>query len=147
MASFTVIRPRDDAMTQQCADWADDFCANAQTHGHNLGIDLDGAYTSVDQPAVLAAVHQPADLVLYFGHGDTDCWPTVIQRTVESSNVSAISGKPVVSVACKTACILAGAAITAGATAWLGFTISVPVLAPHRNVDPIGESLVRELSA
>jgi hypothetical protein len=144
MGSFTVIRPQDDFLTQQCARWAADFITHA-TPAHSLVMDLDGSKTWADQSAVLAAVAQPAGLLLYFGHGETDCWLTGGQRTIDIANVSTLAKKTVISIVCKTSCILAGAAITGNATAWLGFTIVFPILSPYSNIDPIGDALVRAL--
>ncbi len=141
MGYFTVIRPQDDAVTEQCAVWAEDFIHDALRAAHHLDTDLDGAQTPTHRSAVLAAVQQAADLVLYFGHGDYNCWLTEGQPTITTADVSAFADKAVVSIACKTSSILAGAAITGGATAWLGWTSRFPVLPPHLNVDSIGETL------
>lgn len=145
MGFYVLIRPQDDALSQQASTWAGELLKAAAMAAHTLVDDCDGSRPA-DQAEVLRSVALQADLVFYFGHGTLDAWLTDAQQTVNCTNAGAIRGKAVVAVACKTGSVLAGAAITAGVTAYLGFTIAVPVLPPHRNVDPIGDAFVSALS-
>jgi hypothetical protein len=141
VGSFTFIRPSDDADASQASDWADDLINKFTANGHTIAKDVDDS-TPADTKNIVAAVRGKTDLICYFGHGDEHSWLTNSTPTFDASNVVAATGKAVVSVACKTGCNLGPAAITAGALAWLGFTIKVAIMAPHKNVDPIGDAIV-----
>jgi hypothetical protein len=145
VGSYIVIRPQDDAVAQQVSDWADMLMKHPGFVTHACVDDVDSARPA-NQVQILAALGRLAEVVLYFGHGDTDRWLTGNQVTLDVSNVSGAAGKAVVSIACKTGSLLAGNAITGGVTAWLGFTVRVPVLPAHKNVDPIGDAFVQALS-
>jgi hypothetical protein len=146
MGRYVVIRPEDDANAQRASEWCDNLMSHSSFAGHKCVEDVDGS-SPADQANVSAALGQTAELVLYFGHGDESSWTTSGSATLDTSNVSgAASQKAVVSVACKTSCLLGPAAITGGVTAWLGFTTKVPVTDKHKGADPIGDGLVEALS-
>jgi hypothetical protein len=144
VGSFVVIRPSDDAPARQASDWCDDLIA-LLTPAHHKAADVSDR-TPAGASQVQTAAATACDVVFYFGHGSFDRWVTSGTTTLDASSASALSGKPVVSIACKTARDLGPDAITAGATAWLGFTIKVPVIKPHRTKDPLGEAIVNALS-
>jgi len=145
MGSFTLVRPKDDAAARQSSDWCDSLCSNLTTNGHSKIDDVDD--TSPPNTAnILAAIGKKGDLICYFGHGDGAAWLTAGMPTLDGRNVSAASGKAVVSIACKTGIHLGPDAITAGAICWLGFTIKVPVMSPHKLRDPFGDAIVNGLS-
>ena len=144
-SSFSTIRPQDDANSQQCSDWADNLITSLTASGHTKAIDVDNL-TPADTPNIVAALKSSSNLICYFGHGDESNWLTHNATTVDKSNVSAAAGKAVVSVACKTARGLGPDAITAGVEAWLGFTCKVPVITPHKGVDPVGDAIVDGLT-
>lgn len=145
MGVFSVIRPRDDAEARQSSDWCDALILELMRHGHRKGSDVDDR-TPADVQHVLSALSRPADLVCYFGHGDGVSWRTSQTATLDTSSAHHTQGKAVVSIACRTACGLGPAAVTGGASSWLGFTIDVVVMAPHKTVDPFGDALVGALA-
>jgi hypothetical protein len=145
VASFVIIHPQDDASAQQASDWGNDFARQLVNGGHTSAGDVDQS-TPATAAAIAAVLRGSADLVCYFGHGDEDSWLTNSSHTIDSSNVHAAVGKPVVSIACKTTRRLGPDAITAGVISWLGFSISVAVIAPHKHSDPIGEAIVGGLA-
>jgi hypothetical protein len=140
MGDLVVVRPRDDDHARQASDWCDELVAALSIDGHNVVVDVDDT-APADSQTIRAALVQAARLIVYFGHGDERSWLTLGAPTVDSTNVDAVAGKAVVSVACRTGKVLGPDAITAGAVAWLGFTIKVPVIAPHKNRDPIGDAI------
>jgi len=145
MANFIVVRPRDDTSARQASDWCDALVSELSQNGHTLVEDVDDTSPpKVSQ--ILAALARNGLLVCYFGHGNNDNWLTSGNVTVDKSNVSAAAGKAIVSIACKTGRNLGSDALTAGVRAWLGFTVRVPVLAPHKNRDPIGNTMVDALA-
>lgn len=146
MGSFAVVRPRDDADAQQASDWCDDLVTKLTGDGHSKIADVDDRMPPNTANIVAALGLLAVDLVCYFGHGDEHSWLTNQSSTVDASNVKAAQGKAVVSVACKTACNLGPAAITSGVVSWLGFTIKVVVMRPHKTVDPVGDAIVGGLS-
>jgi hypothetical protein len=148
VGSFTIIRPSDDANARQSAHWGDVLIGKFTANGHTKGADVDGrtGRTPPNTKNIVAAVSAKTDLVCYFGHGDEDSWLTSSAPTLDASNVVSANGKAVVSVACKTGCNLGPAAITGGAIAWLGFTIKVAIIAPHKNIDPICDAIVDGLN-
>lgn len=119
--------------------------ADLQAQGHLLISDIDDS-SPADKSNIVAALKQTSDLVLYFGHGTEDSWLTNAKATADSSNISSASGKSVVSVACKTGRQLGPDAVTAGSTAWLAFTIKVPVISVYKTKDPLGEAIVDALA-
>jgi hypothetical protein len=145
LATFTIIRPRDDADARQSSDWADLLITNLTIHGHSKVNDVDDT-TPADTANIVAALGGSTDLIFYFGHGDEDNWVTGSASTVNAGNVTAANAKAVVSIACKTACNLGPTAITGGAIAWLGFTIKIAIIAPYTNIDPIGDAIVAGLT-
>ena len=145
MSSFSVIRPRDDAEAQQASDWADNLVQEFTNAGHFLTTDVDDT-TPADAANVLGVLGGADPLVCYFGHGDANSLLANGSATADVKTIQAMTGMAIVAIACKTASGLAPAAIKAGAEAWLGFTISLPVIAPHKGVDPIGEAIVRGLA-
>lgn len=145
MANLVVIRPRDDATTQQASDWCDALINRLSANGHTVVADVDDT-SPPDTAQIHSALRHNCQLACYFGHGDRDSWLTAGTVTIDKSNVSAAARKAVVSIACKTGRNLGSDAITSGVRAWLGFTVRVPVLAPHKNVDPIGDTMVDALA-
>jgi hypothetical protein len=145
MGSFTTICPRDDAEARRASDWCADLRARLEAGGHWSAHIVDDR-TPADRPAVELGLQTPVDLVLYFGHGATDAWLTDGAKTLDPSNVGTVAPQALVSIACLTGRDLGPEAVRAGATAWLGFTIMVPVVDPHKNVDPIGEAIVQGLA-
>jgi hypothetical protein len=145
MGDFVLIRPRDDAASQQASDWANDLINILNSKGHSVVVDVDDT-TPPDATNIVTAVGKTADVVFYFGHGDETSWLTKGGSTLSASNASGIVAGAVVSVACKTGCSFGPSAITAGVRSWLGFTIKVPVIAPHKTKDPIGEAIVNGIA-
>jgi hypothetical protein len=145
MGDFAVIRPKDDPASQQSSQWCDDLVGQLIQAGHNLVADVDD-YTPPSSLQIDAALKGSYDIVFYFGHGNEDAWLTNAQVTIDASNISSASGKTVVSIACKTGQKLGPNAITAGVNSWLGFTIKVPVLAAHKNQDPLGDAIAAVLA-
>ena len=144
MGDFTVVRPRDDADAQQASDWCNDLVTELTKSGHTKIADVNDQTPPTTRHILNA--FKPAALIFYFGHGDEHNWLTNQAKTLDDSNVSVTKGKAVVSIACKTACNLGPAAITAGAVAWLGFTGKVAVIRPHKTRDPIGNAIVGALA-
>jgi hypothetical protein len=140
MGTFSIIRPKDDSSACQASDWADRLDADFRTFGHSLTRDIDDT-TPADATNVLGVFGGLVNLICYFGHGNEDSLLTKGLPTVDKASISLTPGVAVVSVACKTGTNLGPAAITAGANAWLGFTIKVPVIAPHRTIDTIGDAV------
>ena len=140
MGDVIVIRPRDDGDAKQASDWCDALVAKLESDGHTVVEDV-ADHTPAEEAEIVAALGRQAALVLYFGHGDETSWLTYDQATVDGANVKAAAKKAVVSIACKTGHSLAPAAIGAGVSAWLGFTMKVPVVAPHKHADPVGEAI------
>jgi hypothetical protein len=145
MSSFALIRPGDDARAQQASDWADSVAGNFIAAGHAKSTDVDDL-TPADRGNIVAALGSSGNLICYFGHGDEHSWLTAGIGTVRSSDFASATGKAVVSIACKTGRNLGPDAITAGVEAWLGFTINVAVIAPHKGFDPIGDAVVGGVS-
>lgn len=145
MGTFAVVRPRDDQRAKQAAGWCDQLINRLRGNRHGLSGDVDDT-TPPTTTNILAVMTSTVDLVCYFGHGDENSWLTSQAATVNATNVRAASGKAVVSVACKTGRNLGPDAVTAGVVAWLGFTVKVPIIAPHRNIDPIGDAIVNGLA-
>jgi hypothetical protein len=145
MGSIIIIRPRDDAASQQASDWADDLVKKLIKNGHTIAADVNDQ-TPPNKGKIASAINKAADVIFYFGHGDEDSWLTNWKSTLDASNVSSANGKTVISVACKTACKIGPNAITAGVKSWLGFTINVAVISPHKNADPIGDAIVKGLA-
>lgn len=145
MGTFIIIRPKDDAASKQASDWADRLVQELQAQRHKMVVDVDDQ-TPPNKGNISNALIRAADLVCYFGHGDESRWLTHSKGTIDGSSVHSARAKAVVSVACKTACKLGPDAITAGVSAWLGFTIMVAAISPHKNVDPIGDAVVDGLS-
>lgn len=145
MGHFIVVRPKDDAVSQQASDWCDQLVSRFTPKSHILAQDVDDT-TPADRVNIQSALGTTASLVCYFGHGDENSWLTHSAPTIDAANVAAAGGKAVVSIACKTACNLGPTAITGGAVAWLGATINVPVISPHRTIDPFGDAIVDGLS-
>ena len=141
MSFFSLIRPRDDGTANQASDWGDRLACDFRAYGHSLVSDVDDT-TPPDTANILAVLSSMATLVCYFGHGDEDSLLTGGSPTVDISSIRVATGIAIVSVACKTGNNLGPAAITAGADAWLGFTVKVPVIAPHRSIDTIGDAIV-----
>jgi hypothetical protein len=145
MGNVVMIRPRDDAASQQASDWANDLQNTLTQSGHSIVVDVDDM-TPASASTILAAVGKSADLVCYFGHGDETSWLTGGASSLSASNASSIRAGAVVSVACKTGCKFGPSAITAGVRSWLGFTIRVPVIPPHKTKDPMGDAIVNGLA-
>jgi peptidase C25-like protein len=145
MGGFIVIRPKDDAAARQSSDWCDSLCARLSANGHLKTADIDDL-SPPDATHILGAFAKGGELICYFGHGDEAAWLTSDVPTIDTTNVKAARAKSVVSIACKTAKVLGPDAITAGVTCWLGFTIKVPVMSPHKSRDPIGDAIVDGLS-
>jgi len=141
---FVVIHPEDDAAAEQAAKWCSELVDELVAAGHELIEDVN-EQTPADSASIEAALEMPAELVCYFGHGTPDSWQTDGQTTIESGNVGRAAGKTVVSIACLTGRNLGPDAVTAGVSSWLGITIKVPVLPPHKNVDPMGSAFVSGL--
>jgi Peptidase family C25 len=145
MGAFLVIRPGDDAAARQAAEWCSELADRLVAAGHELIGDVD-ELTPAHSPEILTALQTDAELVCYFGHGASDSWRTDDLATIDSANVGVAAGKVVISVACLTGRGLGPDAITAGVRSWLGFTIKIPVIAPHVSVDPIGEAFANGLA-
>ena len=145
MGAFITICPQDDAGARQAATWCHELQAELEAKGHWFANWVDER-TPADRAGIESALRERANLVVYVGHGASDAWLTHDQPTVDRSNVRAAAEKAVVCIACLTSRELAPEAITAGVTVWLGFAIKVPVIDPHKNVDPIGEAIVRGLT-
>jgi hypothetical protein len=141
VGAFAVVRPQDDATARQVSDWCDALVAELVARGHVLVDEVDEA-TPAEAAEIERALRAGAELVLYFGHGSRDAWRTNGRPTIYSGNVGAAAGKAVVSIACLTGRELGPDAVAAGLVAWLGFTIAFPVLAPHKNADPFGATIV-----
>lgn len=145
MGDFAVIRPKDDAAAQQASDWCDQLVSDLLGAGHICVSDIDDTSPATSLN-ISSALTSSAGLVCYFGHGDEYSWLTGGNPTIDSSNIAVTGTKAVVSIACKTGRHLGPDAVTAGVASWLGFTIKVPVIVPHKNVDPIGDAIVVGLS-
>ena len=145
MGDFAVVRPQDDGDAQQASDWCDELVRALAHKGHTSVGDVDGS-SPATAANILTLLGKGADIVLYLGHGDENSWLTSGVPTITALNISAANSTTIVSVACKTGCNLAPAAITAGVTSFLAFTINVPIMAVHKNVDPIGEAIVDGLA-
>lgn len=145
MSDFSIIRPNDDAAAQQSYDWGEELL-NKLTASHSLVDDVDDT-TPADSTNIAAALQNSnVSLVCYFGHGDESNLQTNGVATVDDATIKVKAGIAIVAVACKTAVKLGSAAITAGADAWLGFDISLPIITPHKNIDPIGDAIVNGLA-
>jgi hypothetical protein len=138
MGDIVLIRPEDDASARYASEWATRAAGILAAAGHAIACDVDRG-SPADARTILAALGVQAELVCYFGHGSADAWLTGFSATVDANTVSAAQGKSIVSIACHTARALGPDAITAGVIAWFGFTMKVPVIAPHRNKEPIGD--------
>jgi hypothetical protein len=147
MSSFSVIRPRDDSAAIASSDWCDDLIAKltASKAAPSKLIDVDDS-SPADQAKISAAMSAGAELICYFGHGDSNAWLTANHPTIDAGTVSAGKGAAVVSIACETGLQLGADAITAGVESWLGFTIKVPVLVLKGGSDPFGEAIVDGLA-
>jgi len=146
MGAFLLIRPQDDAAAEQASTWCDRLADELIAAGHELLGDVDDG-TPPSAASIEAALDMPADLVCYFGHGAPDAWLTDGKATIDKVSAGAAAGKVVVSIACLTSRELGPAAVDAGVRSWLGFTIKVPVILPHKNVDIVGEALLAGLRA
>jgi hypothetical protein len=144
MGKFVVIRPEDDAAAEQASAWCSALVAELAARGHTLVEEVD-ELTPADTGSIEAALSAPATLVCYFGHGTPDSWQTNGETTIDKSNAGAAASKVVVSIACFTGRNLGPDAVNAGVTSWLGFTMKIPVIAPYKALDPVGEALVRGL--
>jgi hypothetical protein len=102
--------------------------------------------TPANKAEIVKAIRTTVNVICYFGHGDEDSWLTNGASTLDAATVSSVKAKTIISIACRTACKLGPNAITAGVRSWLGFTIKVPIIAPHKNLDPIGDAIVNGLS-
>jgi len=145
MGDFIVIRPRDDGAARQASDWCDSLIKKFTKAGHYKHNDVDD-HSPADKATISAALSGTGDLICYFGHGNETAWLTGGSATVDASNVGVASPKAVVSIACKTACLLGPDSVTSGIICWLGFTINVPVVSPHRTHDPFGDAIVNGLA-
>lgn len=145
VSSYSVVRPSDDAIARQAADWCRDLIASLKAAGHSLFHDFDDT-TPADTANIVRALRGIVPVIFYFGHGTATSWQTGAQDTIDKSNASAGAGRCVVSVACRAGRNLGPDAVTAGVVAWLGFTIKVPVIPPHKNQDPLGDAIVAGLS-
>jgi hypothetical protein len=145
VGTLVTIRPQDDLEAEQASDWCDDLTAELSAGGHVVVSDV-VANTPPDEVQIKATLRQEANLACYFGHGDEHSWLTDSVATIDKRNVQAAAGKAVVSIACSTGCNLGPDAIAAGVTAWLGFTLDLPIIRPHKNIDPIGEAIVSGLA-
>jgi hypothetical protein len=145
MPSFALIRPRDDKRSQQASDWGDLVSVAFVHAGHTKLVDVDD-FSPADRAHIIPALGSPVTLICYFGHGTERSWLTGGASTVTAANFTWAVSKAVVSVACRTGCNLGPDAITSGVEAWLGFTINVAVIDPHKGVDPIGDAVVAALS-
>jgi hypothetical protein len=146
MGSLAVIRPEDDAEARQASDWCNDLLAAAISQGHVKAADVDQTRPA-DATNIKACLAGPADLACYFGHGNADRWLTKGAITIDKANVSAGAQKCIVSIACKTSRNLGPDAVVAGVRSWLGFTIAVAVIPPHKTRDPLGEAIVNGLAS
>lgn len=145
MPSFALIRPRDNAGARQASDWGDSVADAFLTSGHSKSIDIDDT-SPADKAHIIPALGSKVGLICYFGHGSEHSWLTGGVGTVTAGDFTSAASKAVASIACKTGCNLGPDAVTAGVEAWLGFTISVAVIVPHKGVDPIGDAIVAGLS-
>jgi hypothetical protein len=145
VGAYVVISPRDDAPSRQAATWSADFVTCCSSLGHSLATRVDDS-TPADASNITRALSGPETLALYFGHGTDGEWLTANIATWDSTGASIALGKAIVSIACRTSRSLGPDAVSAGVRAWLGFTFSVPVIAPMYHVDPIGQAVVRGLS-
>lgn len=145
MGWFGLVRPQDDRAARQSSDWADSLEKRLTALGHAKSIDVDD-WTPADTSSILNALGSSAALLCYFGHGDESSWLTNGLVTIDASHMSAARSKAIVSIACKTACLLGPSAITAGVESWLGFTVKVAVISPHKGIDPIGDAIVEGLA-
>jgi hypothetical protein len=147
MGNFAGVCPRDDNNTCLAGDWYQRLNAELIQAGHAQAAYVDDG-TPASTANILAALRdQSVELVLYFGHGTADEWKRKTKVTVDRTNVGAANGKAVVSVACKTARSLGPDAVNnGGISAWLGFTIAVPVIPPYSGFDPIGDAIVKGLA-
>jgi hypothetical protein len=141
VSTFCVIRPQDDVEAKQASDWCDELITQLTRSGHSNTGDVD-KFTPADTTNITVLLRGHAGVICYFGHGDENSWLTNSLVTIDSSNILAATGKPIVSIACKTARNLGPDAITAGITSWLGFSIAVAIIRPHKTRDPIGEAIV-----
>jgi len=146
MGDFIVVRPRDDAPARQASDWCDTLSTQLIAVGHSKSADIDDS-SPPDTATICAAIGGIGDLICYFGHGDETAWLTGGAVTIDAGNVASAGGKAVVSIACKTARDLGADAVTAGVACWLGFTIKVPVIVPHRTRDPFCDAIVDGLAS
>lgn len=144
MADYAVVRPRDDAAARQVSGWCDELSARWTGAGHTKVADVDDQ-SPADTPTISAALGSGAALTVYFGHGRDDAWVAAGAVLIDATSVGVAAGTSVVSIACNTGRQLGPDAITAGVDAWLGFTIRVPVVSPHRNQDPFGDAIVDAL--
>jgi hypothetical protein len=145
MSSFALIRPKDDARAQQASNWAGSVSAAFAKSGHTKLADVDDL-SPANQANIIAALGSAVSLICYFGHGDEHSWLAGGAVMVQAADFSIAGAKAVVSAACKTGCNLGPDAVTSGVEAWLGFTLNVAVIAPHKGVDPIGDAIVAGLS-
>jgi hypothetical protein len=143
---YIIVRPQDDAASIRAGNWAALLIHHPDFTGHTLVQDVDGFPYAADQTVIVSAVSQAAEIVLYFGHGRSDAWTTNDQVTIDSTNVTALKGKAVVAVACKSGLNLAADAITGGVSAYLGFGVKVVIPARTPNGDPIGDAFVEALA-
>jgi len=145
VGAFLTICPRDDAQARQASDWCSDLQVELEARGHLLANTVNDR-TPADRTGVETALQSPVDLVCYFGHGTRDAWLTHDVKTLDRKNATAAANRAIVSIACLTGRELGPEMVTAGAKAWLGFTINVPIVDPYKHVDPIGRSIVAGLS-
>jgi hypothetical protein len=148
MGDYAGICPCDDGNSRLARDWYQRLNAELTQALHTEIAYIDDATPATRANILTVLVSSTAELVLYFGHSTVDEWTRKGIATVDRTNVSAAKGKAIVSVSCKSGRNLGPNAVNSGGvTAWLGFTISVPVIAPYGTDDPIGDAIVRGLAA
>src|SRR6478735_1902430 len=114
VSDYVLIRPRDDKAARQASDWCNDLDVRLRSAGHSKLNDIDDTGPP-DTPTITSALASHCDLVCYFGHGRESAWTTGNVDTIDNATAVSWGGKAIVSVACKTACLLGPDAITAGA--------------------------------
>jgi hypothetical protein len=147
MGDYAGICPCDDGSARQARDWYMRLDAELAQASHTQSAYVDDATPATRANILSALTNATAQVVLYFGHGTSDEWTRKGTVTVDRTNVSAANGKAVVSVSCKSGRNLGPDAVNnSGVKAWLGFTITVPVISPHSGSDPIGDAIVKGLA-
>jgi hypothetical protein len=136
----SAILPCDDSVSERAGNWCHSLLAGSDCQVLCITSEYSRNVSYVEFSLRVAKA-----LVLYFGHGNAHCWIVDGTPIVCDDEIGAARGKAVVSIACDTGIAMGPSAIRSGIKSWLGFTIPIVSLVPHRNKDPLGDAIVDAL--